>query len=98
MPCSVMMILAFSRREVSIISICLRAWALPTKYFLSSLVDQADGFGLALGYLNHRFAFPFSALDDRQLLLFGSFELTRRQQTHGAPFLLSGLSAYAWLF
>jgi len=32
MPCSVMMILAFSRKEVSIISIRLRAWALPIKY------------------------------------------------------------------
>jgi hypothetical protein len=56
----------------------LRAWALP-KVPLDCLVGQPDGFRLALSHLNHRFAFPFGALDDRQLLLFGGFKLSCRQ-------------------
>jgi hypothetical protein len=49
-----------SGAEFSIISIRLRAWALP-KVPLGCLVDQPDGFRLALGQLNHRFAFPFGS-------------------------------------
>ena len=35
-PCSVMTILAFSRKEFSVISSCLRVWALPTKYLCAA--------------------------------------------------------------
>lgn len=61
------------------------------KVFLGSFIDQPDGLGLALSYMNRRFAFPLRPLDDRQLLLFGRFELTRSQQAHGTPLLLGGL-------
>ena len=59
--------------------------------FFGSFIDQADGFCLALRHLNHRFAFPFRALDDRQLLLFRCLELPRRQQAHRTPLLFGGL-------
>ena len=50
------------------------------KVLVCGFVNKADGFSLALGYLDHHFAFSLGELDGRQLFLFGRFELARCQQ------------------
>src|SRR5579871_2066325 len=56
----------------------LKGLGVADEVFLRCLVNQADGFSLALGYLNRSFTLSLRTLNYCQLLLFGSLELTSR--------------------